>query len=273
MSNEKIVYGCYPSFFSTLVANILVVEKKIPLSCIMVSSRSIKIDKVKITGIKGIRFLKERFSYKFLFFHLMISSVIPVIYLIQCFFSGRGFYSIKKICAKYDIQYVESDNFNKDVNVCDGIDVFLSMCLDQRLDKSFIDRSKKLCINIHPSDLPNFGGVEPLIMFLLSQENYMGISIHKMTPVFDEGVVVSRKYVERGDKSYFSLMVEFIRVGTDMFYEVYKKKWNCSDLKQIKQKYPYRSWPTKAEISEFEKKYSYLATRDLLEINKILNEL
>lgn len=266
MNEEKIIYGCYPSFFSTLIANILVIDRKIPLDTIMVSTRSVYINKVKIKSLKGMLFFLKRFSLKFVSFQLIIGSLVPLLYFMQCFVKGRRFYSLKKLCKTYNINYQESDNFNRDIHKLKEVDVFLSMCLDQIISQDFIDKCKILCINIHPSDLPNFGGVEPIIMFLLSGEPRMGVSVHKMTPQIDKGEVIARKYIPKCDKSYFALMIEFIICGVGLFTKLYNEKWKYNKIEQIRQKYPYRSWPSIKELYNFESSYSYIKIIDIIKL-------
>lgn len=270
MNKEKIIYGCYPSFFSTLIANILVIDKKIPLDTIMVSSRSLYINKVEIKGLRGILFLLKRFSLRFVSFQLITAVFVPLLYFLQCLVKGRKFYSLKRLCEIYNINYQESDNFDRDICKLKRVDVFLSMCLDQIIGRDFIERCKILCINIHPSDLPNFGGVEPIIMFLLSDESHMGVSIHRMTSQIDKGEVIARKYIKRSNKSYFALMIEFIICGIDLFTELYNEKWKYKKIEQIEQKYPYRSWPSKRELYNFENSYSYIRIIDIIKLHSTI---
>lgn len=52
----KIVYGCYPSFFSRLIANKLI-EHDIPVTHIMLSTKALKIEGNSINGLSGLKFV------------------------------------------------------------------------------------------------------------------------------------------------------------------------------------------------------------------------
>lgn len=64
-----------------------------------------------------------------------------------------------------------------------------------KVKQFFFKKIGTLCVNVHPSDIPNFGGVEPIIQLKLSSEEQMGITIHKMTEQLDNGEAIMRRYV------------------------------------------------------------------------------
>lgn len=266
MKNQSnlIVYGCYPSFFSTLIANILVVEKGLPISCIMVSTRKVVIEKNIVAGFGGFLFLKKRFGAKFLKFQLILMLIVPFIWKIRYLLSGKRFYSIKELCKIHQICYVESNNFNNELGTIGNVKVFISMCMDQILSEKTIKSITELCINVHPSDIPNFGGVEPIINTINMNNERIGISIHKMTKDIDKGEVIMRCYMEILNKSYFTIMIDFIREGTNMLNKLFLNKWQYQPIKQLTLKHPYKSWPSYEEIRNFEEKVPYLRINDLL---------
>lgn len=258
----KIIYGCYPSFFSRLIANKLV-EQNIPITHIMLSTRQLKIEGHNINGFSGLKFLIKRFGYRYTFFQILCGTLLPVMYSLKSYMTSKKYYSFEKLCSKYKIQLIKSDSFNDEIHHIESPDIFISMCLDQKLSNRFFKHIKQLCVNIHPSDIPNFGGVEPIIQLLLSQETKMGITIHKMTEKLDDGEPLIRKYISINNKSYFRLMLEFIDIGINIITQLHLKDWNSPICKPVKLKHPYRSWPTLEELSSFSKHNSYIKIRDL----------
>lgn len=258
----KIIYGCYPSFFSRLIANKLV-EQNIPITHIMLSTRQLKIEGHNINGFSGLKFLIKRFGYRYAFFQILCGTLLPVMYSLKSYMTSKKYYSFEKLCSKYKIQLIKSDSFNDEIHHIESPDIFISMCLDQKLSNRFFKHIKQLCVNIHPSDIPNFGGVEPIIQLLLSQETKMGITIHKMTEKLDDGEPLIRKYISINNKSYFRLMLEFIDIGINIITQLHLKDWNSPICKPVKLKHPYRSWPTLEELSSFSKHNSYIKIRDL----------
>lgn len=258
----NVVYGCYPSFFSEVIAN-LMIKKGIPISCIMLSTKKIKIEGKDITGLKGFLFLMKRFGCHYVGFQLFCNIVLSPFCKLLCLLKGQKLLSFKNLCSQNGIRLIKSDNFNQDINQYDNIDVFISMCLNQKLNSTFISAVKVLCINVHPSDIPNFGGVEPIIQLLLSGGSDMGITIHKMTEQIDYGDPIQREYVAVNTKSYLRLMKEFISVGVEMLESLAKKNWRTKPCESVEYKHPYRSWPTRIELELFKERFKYISFRDL----------
>lgn len=262
----KIIYGCYPSFFSRLIANKLI-EHNIPVTHIMLSTKELKIEGNSINGLSGLKFIVNRFGYKYALFQIFCSILLPVIYSLKYFLLGKRYYSFEKLCTKNNIKLIKSDSFNNDIHHIESPDIFISMCLDQKLSNKLFHQINKLCINVHPSDIPNFGGVEPIIQLLLSSEQKMGVTIHKMTEKLDDGEPIIRKYTPVKEKSYLLLMFEFIEAGTEMLSVLHRNNWIYKECKPIKLKYPYRSWPTLEELKDFSKSHSYVKYKDIFNLH------
>lgn len=260
---KKIIYGCYPSFFSLKIANDLI-KSNVPLTHIMLSTRTIRIDGHEIKGFSGLCYLINRFGVRYTSFQLFCEIILPKIYHIRSCFTGESLLSYKQLCKKHGIELIETDSFNEYIKKIDSPDVFISMCLDQKLKDEFIKKIKTLCINVHPSDIPNFGGVEPIIQLKLSSEVHMGITIHKMTEEIDNGCPIMRKYISCQNKSYLRLMLDFIDNGIEMLATLYRNGWNFTECPKVEQKYPYRSWPTYWELKQFSASNSYIKLRDFI---------
>lgn len=263
----KIVYGCYPSFFSRMVANKLI-EHNIPVTHLMLSTKELKIEGNSINGLSGLKFIVNRFGYRYALFQIFCDVLLPIICSLKSFISGKRFYSFKTLCTKNNIQLIKSDSFNNDIYQIESPDIFISMCLDQKVSNRLFNQINKLCINVHPSDIPNFGGVEPIIQLLLSSEQNMGITIHKMTEKLDDGEPIIRQYTPVKDKSYLLLMLEFIERGTEMLSILHQKNWTYKKCDPLDLKYPYRSWPTLDELKEFSNSHSYVKFKDIFNMNR-----
>lgn len=263
----KIVYGCYPSFFSRVVANKLI-EHNIPVTHLMLSTKRLKIEGNSIDGLSGLKFIVNRFGYRYVLFQIFCDVLLPIIYSLKSFLLGKRFYSFKTLCTKNNIQLIKSESFNNDIYQIESPDIFISMCLDQKVSNRLFSQINKLCINVHPSDIPNFGGVEPIIQLLLSPEQKMGITIHKMTEKLDDGEPVIRQYTPIKDKSYLLLMLEFIEKGTEMLSILHRSNWIFKECKPLDLKYPYRSWPTLDELKEFSNSHSYVKFKDIFNIHR-----
>ena len=254
-------------FFSRVVANKLI-EHNIPVTHLMLSTKRLKIEGNSIDGLSGLKFIVNRFGYRYVLFQIFCDVLLPIIYSLKSFLLGKRFYSFKTLCTKNNIQLIKSESFNNDIYQIESPDIFISMCLDQKVSNRLFNQINKLCINVHPSDIPNFGGVEPIIQLLLSPEQKMGITIHKMTEKLDDGEPVIRQYTPIKDKSYLLLMLEFIEKGTEMLSILHRSNWIFKECKPLDLKYPYRSWPTLDELKEFSNSHSYVKFKDIFNIHR-----
>tara|TARA_Y100000590_G_scaffold392598_1_gene470121 strand:+ start:6798 stop:7361 length:564 start_codon:yes stop_codon:yes gene_type:complete len=65
----------------------------------------------------------------------------------------------------------------------------------QILSQSFIKSFNNKIINIHPSLLPKFKGIDTFKKVLKNKEKYSGCTVHFVTPKLDSGQIISKKRV------------------------------------------------------------------------------
>ncbi len=109
------------------------------------------------------------------------------------------------------------------------------------------------CINRHSSLLPNNGGVWPGFQAVRKGESVTGVSVHTMTPVIDEGVVLDVRVTPicEGESltdiyaRCFALSVDAVLGALD--------KLRAGDLTPVETPWPhnYYSWPTHEQWKEF----------------------
>ena len=63
------------------------------------------------------------------------------------------------------------------------------------LSKDFLKAFNYKVINIHPSLLPKFKGLNTHKKVLDSKEKYSGCTVHFVTPILDSGTIISQKKV------------------------------------------------------------------------------
>ena len=61
------------------------------------------------------------------------------------------------------------------------------------LPKSFIKNFKGKILNIHPSLLPNYKGLNTHRRVLLNKEKYTGCTVHFVSPTLDSGKIIMQK--------------------------------------------------------------------------------
>ena len=63
------------------------------------------------------------------------------------------------------------------------------------LSKSFIKNFKGKILNIHPSLLPNYKGLNTHKRVLLNKEKYTGCTVHFVSPTLDSGKIIMQKKI------------------------------------------------------------------------------
>lgn len=114
-------------------------------------------------------------------------------------------------------------------------DVLLSVYYDQILNKKLLHLPRRGAFNLHPSLLPKYRGVAPLIWALVKGEKYAGITIHEMTDRIDCGGVAlqSRIKINKSDTGY-TLHLKTAREVKKTFPKFYEMLINGN----IKYSYP-----------------------------------
>lgn len=268
----KIVYGCYPSVFSLLILNLLLQKHKLNIKTVLLSTKPISLDGIVINDFKSYIYAFNRLGVRFVIYQTFVLSVMLFFIKLKNSFSvNKKILSFEGLCKKYQINLIKSSDFNnlEIVKQIDHNDIFISMCLDQIISDKFINSFNGNCYNVHPSDLPQFRGVDSIFQFLVSDLPLMGITLHSMTSKIDDGRMYIKNYVERKD-SHLYLMQQFIIIGCDMVsqfianYDYYKHN-EIKELEPIL--YPYRSWPTKQEIKMFYQNHSFWCLSDFFDFN------
>jgi methionyl-tRNA formyltransferase len=129
-------------------------------------------------------------------------------------------------------------------------DVLVSAFFDQRLHEAALAIPTLGCVNIHPSLLPAFRGVDPVLQARLQGTSHFGVTVHYMTPEFDAGNVLAQQPVAaRSNASIFEATAQIYDQGAALL--------TGEALGPIQLGHPgtpqpqggsYESWPTRAEI-------------------------
>lgn len=103
-------------------------------------------------------------------------------------------------------------------------DFIFSVYYDQILHEETLTTARYAAINLHPSLLPKFRGVAPLIWAIIRNEAYTGVSAHRMVARVDTGdILVQKKLrIDREDTG-FSLHAKASRLVEVVFKELFSK--------------------------------------------------
>ncbi len=92
------------------------------------------------------------------------------------------------------------------------------------LDKEIIDKYNNKIINIHPSYLPNFKGLDVIRKAYNSNEKYTGISIHYVNEKIDDGEIILQKKILINRKKGLDFLEKKIhKLEHKFFFKAIKK--------------------------------------------------
>lgn len=208
----------------------------------------------KIYFLKGFGFV-ESFKYGFLLILQMLRDLVDTIFLYKIF---NGTKSIKSICSKHNIEYLELKNPNSkkyiDYLKTNQIDLIISFSAPIIFKQILLETPKHGCINLHCSLLPMYSGLMPSFWTLYNSEKFTGVSIHYMDSKIDNGKLLNQEIVEIPDDiSIFDLLDLTKNAGGELMCKTiqeiskgtHKVKPNKQDEKH------YHSWPTIKQMKKF----------------------
>ena len=100
-------------------------------------------------------------------------------------------------------------------------DYILVACWPYLLSSELIKLARKAALNIHPSLLPKYRGVDPVSEQIVLQEKTLGVSLHLLNESFDCGDIIAQitldKTVNRPDREYIECQAA--KSGVKLFSE------------------------------------------------------
>jgi len=250
MNKKRVVFCTYPSLYSSLVLKKLLADDAIDVVGIIRSTRVLNPKyNIIVSHFKQIKLTGWRYSI-YMFFVTDVFAVLSVFSrnkknkTIQAYAKLQGI----PVCDTQDVNKIESIDFIKDMNA----DVLLAAHFNQLVKAPVFDLNDLEFLNIHPSLLPDYKGVDPVFYALLKGEKDIGVSIHEMLEAFDTGDIHRQKAFscDQSD-NVFSHNCRLFEVGAELAIDVIKKERS----KGIKQKEGnYDSWPNAKLVKDLKKK-------------------
>jgi len=98
--------------------------------------------------------------------------------------------SLKEWSVNNNIPLIESGDY-RDINKSIKIDLAISIFYGTIIKQDFINRCKNI-INLHNAPLPKYRGVKPINWALKNNEEYHGVTIHKIHAGIDNGDILGK---------------------------------------------------------------------------------
>jgi methionyl-tRNA formyltransferase len=240
---KRLIFCTYSSIYSSIVLKKLLNDRSLEVVAIINSNRVINPNygfiKGALTQIKlsGWRYASYLFMVTDLFSWLNPSQTVH----------GLAKKNTIPVFDTNDINSSESLDFIDSKQP----DVLLAAHFNQLIKTPLLNRT---CLNIHPSLLPAYKGVDPVFYALLDQQKSLGVTLHKMAESFDTGeVLLQKEFQVPSDASVFSGNCFLFEAGVDLaiHYLVAEEKTEQSKKNiSTADNMDYDSWPSRASISK-----------------------
>ncbi len=203
---KRVVFCTYPSLYSLKVLEQLLEAPNIEVVAVFCSTRHLK-KKNTVAAAAWQMLCQSGFYY--LWYYFLLTDVA-----VWCsYFSPKGGFYRRLKRRGIALQ------FGKDINASEHIhwiqsytpDYLLAAHFNQKVGASLLQTEDFTCLNIHPSLLPAYQGVDPVFYALLRAESQVGVSLHVMDAAFDQGELLSQSTycldtVEKNEVLSFNVM-------------------------------------------------------------------
>ena len=193
-SRPKVVLLAHDSIFSRIVLKQILLLDKVDIVGIVLSSAYLKRGTGKMSDL--VSFVRK-VGVGYSLYQLYISSILPLL--------RPSLPSFKRYTKMQKIVCLTTNDASQDcvVEVISALapDFLLSFNFNQKIDTNLSSVPKGASINIHPSFLPYYKGVDPLFFAKKLNDKRMGVSIHFVADEFDCGdVLVQEQYDFDGER-------------------------------------------------------------------------
>ena len=247
---KRIIFCTYSSIFSSIVLDKLITDDRVEVVAIINSTRVLNPKygfmrgALKQIQLSGLRYASYLFIVTDLFRWLQ---PLPTV--------KKSIHGLAKqhgipLLDTVDMNNLESIDFIKQSKS----DYLLASHLNQLVKPEVLDLPDLDCINIHPSILPRYKGVDPVFYTLLNQETEIGVTLHKMSEEFDSGKILIQKIITAHNKqSVFFYNCQLFEEGVKLAIQWMEDKTSgdivASNAK--KKSHNYDSWPSREKVKQF----------------------
>jgi methionyl-tRNA formyltransferase len=255
---QRVIFCTYSSIYSSLVLNKLLKEDTIEVVAIINSTRLLK---PSYGGFKGsIRFIQTtgwRYATYLFFITDLFAWLQPVSRL----------NTVHSLAKKNNIPLLDTIDINrkKEIQFISDFepDVLLSAHFNQLFKEDILQLPKLAAINIHPSLLPAYKGVDPAFYALVNNEKRLGVTAHLIDQTFDTGkIVLQRHFSTDSFDTVFDHNIQLFEAGGEIAIEAIHRILANQQAEQQQSEGNYDSWPDSQLIAKLRKQGKKLISID-----------
>lgn len=139
-------------------------------------------------------------------------------------------------------------------------DLVVSAHFDQRLYPPLCDSPELPVVNLHPSLLPSYRGLEPVLRAMAIGDRKFGVTVHRLAESIDTGAIVSQSTFEpHPGHSVLRTTHEIYRHGAELLVKALDQILKSRDGKDQSAGGSYHSWPDGRAIGQLYRNGKHLA--------------
>lgn len=241
----RVVLCAYPGIFADTVIKVLQETRPIELVGLVYSQRIFSAREswlgsaVRLIKLAGIKYALLQLLQTDLYLLLRkISRYIPAEAAVPV-------HPTKNINTQAGLDFLQSLN----------PDVVLLANFNQKISPAVIALPKLACLNIHPSLLPCFKGVDPVFAALFAEVPYLGVTVHQVDEDFDTGEIIAQTMLPTNkNDSVFYHQLQLFHQGAKLATHVITQLPQGMTKPVQNEAGHYDSWPTRTKIRDFNKR-------------------
>ena len=296
VERKRVVFCTYSSVYSSIVLEQLIAANLQSSKNSKKNNTTVKIDVVGI--INSTRIIHPKFGFvtgavqqikrsgfRYASYLFMVTDLFRWLQPLSKKIIPHLHKSVHGLAKKYDIPLLDT----LDINHSDSLD-FIKTCkpdyilcahFNQLVKPVLLENPNIDAINIHPSLLPAYKGVDPVFYALLAQEEQGGVTLHEMSEDFDAGKILLQKSLPINTKqSLYAFNCQLFSDGVTLALEWMQRESSSNIIAEdadyisgisndINNKVVnhdtgsednehYDSWPTRAHIKQFKQAGNHL---------------
>lgn len=259
-TSRRVIFCTYASAYSNIVLTELLKTEAIELVAVVSSTRILnKSDNKVRASIRQIQLSGLRYA-AYLF-------AVTQLYSALCRVFGKV--TLKQQLAAKGIPLLETT----DINSAESIeflkqlqpDFLLSAHFNQLIKPEVLTLAHGACLNIHPSLLPAFKGVDPAFYALLKHARETGVTVHLQDEQFDHGAILEQSKLSiRPQDTLFSLNLKLFKLGAlSAVKQIQTFTANTQGCVQMAEG-RYDSWPNPLDTKQFSQQRCYFRWHEYL---------
>lgn len=241
----KVVFCCHPGVYPSLVLQELLLSTQIQVAGVVFSARLLRKDRPLWQDIPQ---LLKHSGLRYSCYQGLISQGHSLL---------QGLLKLPtpgSLCRKHHLPMLATRDINaqrsRDFVLSLDPDFILTGNFNQKLAPATLAIPARDCINLHPSLLPDYKGVEPVLMALAAGESDYGITLHQMQEDFDAGAILDQKPlpVVSGQCLFWHCLQAF-REGAVLAREYLEAAGRGYTPRRQPEGGDYYGWPSPSEVA------------------------